>query len=74
MEALTPPEKIIGIMKVMLAELERWFETAPQVDECESAQTTRLQNQIDRLDVVLKKRQAADRRKSEIDRDNKRRR
>lgn len=74
MEALTPPEKILGIMRVMLSELERWFEEAPQVDECDSPQTARLQNQITRLDMVLKKRQAAARRKSELDRDNKRRR
>lgn len=70
MDAITDPAKIIAIMRVMLSELERSLSEAPQVDECEDPRTARLQNQIDRLDVVLKKHQAAERRKRELAKQN----
>lgn len=69
MEALTDPAKIIAIMRVMLTELERTLSTAPKPTN-EASQTDALQSRIDRLDAVLKKRQAADRRRKELDREN----
>src|SRR5882724_943997 len=69
METLTEPAKIIAIMRVMLTELERTLSTAPEPTN-ESNHTGELQTRIDRLDAVLKKRQAADRRRKELDRQN----
>ena len=69
MEALTDPAKIIAIMRVMLTELERTLSEAPQPTN-ESNHTGEIQNRIDRLDAVLKKRQAADRRRRELDKQN----
>ena len=71
MESLTEPAKIIAIMRVMLSELERWLSTAPEpIREKDDPRTDQLKNQIDRLDTVLKKRQAADRRKRELEKQN----
>ncbi len=67
MEALTDPAKIIAIMRVMLTELERTLSTAPEPTN-ESNHTGEIQNRIDRLDLVLKKHQAAERRKRALDR------
>jgi hypothetical protein len=69
MEALTDPAKIIAIMRVMLTELERTLSTAPRPTD-ESIHTGEIQNRIDRLDAVLKKRQAADRRRRELEKQN----
>lgn len=69
MQTLTEPAKIIAIMRVMLTELENVLSTAPEPTN-ESNHTGELQTRIDRLDAVLKKRQAADRRRKEIDREN----
>lgn len=69
MEALTEPAKIIAIMRVMLSELERALSAAPEPTN-ESDHTGQLQTRIDRLDAVLKKRQAAERRRKELDREN----
>ena len=69
MDALTDPAKIIAIMRVMLTELERTLSTAPERTN-ESNHTGEIQNRIDRLDLVLKKRQAADRRRRELERQN----
>jgi hypothetical protein len=69
MEALTDPAKIIAIMRVMLTELERTLSAAPEPTN-ESNHTGEIQNRIDRLDAVLKKSQAADRRRKFLDREN----
>jgi hypothetical protein len=70
MESLTDPAKIISIMRVMLTELERMMPTAPQVLEDEDSRADQLKGQIDRLDMVLKKHQAANRRKRELEKQN----
>jgi hypothetical protein len=69
MESLTDPAKIISIMRVMLTELERTLSTAPQPTN-EDRRTDQLQGRIDRLDAVLKKSQAADRRRRELQKNN----
>jgi hypothetical protein len=69
MESLTDPAKIISIMRVMLTELERTLSAAPTPTN-EDSRTDQLQGRIDRLDAVLKKSQAADRRRKELDREN----
>src|ERR1035437_11017261 len=61
-ETMTDPTKIIAIMRVMLNELEQTLSTTPEQTD-ESAHTGELQTRIDRLDAVLKKRQAAERRR-----------
>ena len=53
----------------MLTELERTLSTAPEPTN-ESNHTGELQTRIDRLDAALKKSQAADRRRRELDREN----
>ena len=70
MQALTDPQKIISIMRVMLSELENILSTAPERTN-ESTRTDQLQSQIDRMDAVLKKSQAVDRHRKEIERQNK---
>ena len=69
MQAITEPAKIIAIMRVMLTELERALSAAPEPTD-ESNHTGERQNRIDRLDLVLKKHQAADRRRRELERQN----
>lgn len=66
---MTDPAKIIAIMRVMLTELERTLSTAPEPTN-ESDHTGQIQNRIDRLDAVLKKRKAAERRRKELERNN----
>lgn len=66
---MTDPAKLIAIMRVMLNELEQTLSTAPQPTN-ESNHTGEIQNRIDRLDAVLKKRQAADRRRRELEKNN----
>ena len=56
-------------MRVMLNELEQTLSTAPRPTN-ESNHTGEIQNRIDRLDLVLKKRKAADLRRREIERNN----
>lgn len=70
-DSMTDPAKLIAIMKVMLTELERTLSTAPQsMTEADDPRTLQLQRQVDRLDDALKKRQLADRRRKELDRQN----
>jgi hypothetical protein len=69
MESLTDPAKIISIMRVMLSELERTLSTAPGQTN-ENNATGEIQDRIDRLDAVLKKRQSADRRRRVLDSEN----
>ena len=66
---MTDPAKLISIMQVILKELEQTLSTAPQPTN-ESNHTGEIQNRIDRLDLVLKKRKAADLRRREIERNN----
>ena len=70
MESLTDPQKIISIMRVMLTELERTLLKSPQVLENDDSRADQLKGQIDRLDTALKKSQSADRRRKELDREN----
>lgn len=70
MESLTDPAKIIAIMRVMLTELERMLPTSPRVLEDDDSRTDQIKGQIDKLDMVLKKHQAADRRRKELERQN----
>lgn len=69
MQSLTDPAKIISIIRVMLSELERTLPTAPTPTN-ESDHTGQIQNRIDRLDAALKKSQAADRRRKELEKQN----
>jgi len=66
---MTDPAKLIAIMQVILSELEQTLSTAPKPTN-ESNHTGEIQNRIDRLDAVLKKRQAADRRRRELEKQN----
>ena len=67
---MTDPAKLIAIMKVIVSELEQTLSTAPQPTN-ESNHTGEIQNRIDRLDAVLKKRKAADLRRRELEKQNK---
>jgi len=65
------PSKIITIIQTLLMELERTLSAAPQqVNETADARALQLRGQIDRLDSVLKKRQAATQRRKELEREN----
>ena len=69
---MTDPTKLIAIMKVMLSELEQMLSTAPEpTNEQSDTRTARLRNQIDRLEVVLRKHQDAEGRKRELAKQNK---
>ena len=57
-------------MRVMLIELERTLPKSPQVLESDDSRADQLKGQIDRLDTALKKSQSADRRRKELDREN----
>lgn len=57
-------------MRVMLTELERMLPTAPQVLEDEDSRTDLLKSRIAQLDAVLKKHQEANRRKRELEKQN----
>ena len=71
MGSLTEPAKIIAIMRMMLTELENALSQSPEpVREGEDARTNQLKTRIDRLDGVLKQHQAANRRRKELEREN----
>ena len=63
------PAKLIAIMKVMLSELERSLAEAPAPLK-ENGRSENLKTQIDRLKYVLKKHQDHDRRKRELEKQN----
>lgn len=72
-------EKIITVMQVLLTQLEQTLSTAPQV--AEASRTDLLKNQLQgyrdkvhRLQKVVRKTQDADRRRKELDRENRRHR
>ena len=72
-------EKIITVMQVLLTQLEQTLSTAPQV--AEASRTDLLKNQLQgyrdkvhRLQKVVRKTQDTDRRRKELDRENRRNR
>jgi len=71
------PRQILDLMEILLMELERSLEAAPTMSE--DARTDNLKHQIadyrnktQRLKTVLQKHKAHERRKREIDRQNRR--
>ena len=72
MDTLSEPAKLIGIMRVILSDLEKTLCLTPeQTNEETDPRNARLKSQIDRLDAVLKKREAHIRRQTALDKENK---
>ena len=70
-DTMTDPGKLIAIMRVILSELEQTLSTAPErTDEDSDPRTDHLKTRIDRLDAVLKKREAHIRRQKALEKQN----
>ncbi len=68
---MTDPAKLIAIMRVILNELEETLSTAPEpTNEEADARADYLKGRIDRLDAVLKKREAQLRRRKALEKQN----
>lgn len=67
---MTEPVKLISIMKILLAELEQSLSSSPHPMKENDSRTDQMKLKIDRLDAALKKRQSADRRKRELEKQN----
>lgn len=70
---MTEPVKLVSILKIVLADLERSLGQSPQDVRENDSRTEQLRGRIDRLGSLLKKRQAAVRRCKALDRENKKR-
>ena len=66
---MTDPAKLIAIMRVILTELEQTLPTSHERTN-ESNHTGEIQNRIDRLDAVLKKREEHVRRQKALEKQN----
>ena len=66
---MNEPAKLISIMKILLSELERTLSNAPEKVK-EGASTKHMRDRIDRLEGALKKREAAEKRRRELAKQN----